>query len=81
MGTGPKALGGEVRITDIDHAKMLKDRGYIVIPDPEDPNVIEAFKQGTFKSFERHSRVGMPVEKNFLEDIDQLRGQVQNMYF
>ncbi|MEM2145005.1 MAG: hypothetical protein QW279_06570, partial [Candidatus Jordarchaeaceae archaeon] len=67
-GQGAKALGGEVRINDIEHAKLLKKRGYIVIPDPEDPNVIQAFKEGTFKSFERHSRVGMPEKKSFLED-------------
>lgn len=74
-GQGAKALGGEVRINDIEHAKLLKKRGYIVIPDPEDPNVIQAFKEGTFKSFERHSRVGMPEKKSFLEDVDTLREQ------
>ncbi|MCK5563081.1 FMN-binding glutamate synthase family protein, partial [Candidatus Bathyarchaeota archaeon] len=37
--------------------------------------VQEAFKEGVFKSFERHSRVGIPNEKGFLEDIDWLRSQ------
>lgn len=74
-GQGAKAIGGEVRITDLDKAKMLKDRGYVVIPDPEDPNVQKAFKESTLKSFERHSRVGMPEKKSFLEDIDWLREQ------
>ncbi|MBS7252061.1 MAG: FMN-binding glutamate synthase family protein [Candidatus Freyarchaeota archaeon] len=74
-GQGAKALGGEVRVTDIDQAITLKKRGYIVIPDPEDPNVQQAFKEGTFKSFERHSRVGMPERKTFLEDVDSLREQ------
>jgi hypothetical protein len=35
-GQGAKAIGGEVRINDIDRAIMLKKRGYLVIPDPED---------------------------------------------
>ncbi|MBS7635562.1 FMN-binding glutamate synthase family protein [Candidatus Bathyarchaeota archaeon] len=74
-GQGAKAIGGEIRVTDIDRAIMLKKRGYIVIPDPEDPSVKEAFKEGVFKSFERHSRVGMPNEKNFVEDIEWLRMQ------
>ena len=52
---------------------MLKKRGYIVIPDPEDPVVQQAFKEGVFRTFERHSRVGIPKEKGFLEDIDLLR--------
>jgi len=74
-GQGAKAIGGEVRIRDLDKAITLKKRGYIVIPDPEDPTVQEAFKEGTFKSFERHSRVGMPQPKTFVEDIEWLRSQ------
>ena len=74
-GQGAKAIGGEVRIRDVNRAIMLKKRGYIVIPDPEDKTVQEAFKDGVFKSFERHSRVGIPTEKGFLEDIDWLRSQ------
>jgi len=74
-GQGAKAIGGEVRIRDLNKAIMLKKRGYIVIPDPEDPTVQQAFKEGVFKSFERHSRVGIPKEKNFIEDIEWLREQ------
>ncbi|KPV63277.1 MAG: hypothetical protein AOA65_1285 [Candidatus Bathyarchaeota archaeon BA1] len=74
-GQGAKAIGGEVRIRDLDRAIMLKKRGYLLIPDPEDKTAQEAFKEGVFKSFERHSRVGIPKEKDFLEDIDWLRSQ------
>jgi len=74
-GQGAKAIGGEVRIRDLEKAITLKKRGYIVIPDPEDPTVQEAFKEGSFKSFERHSRVGMPQPKTFVEDIEWLRSQ------
>ena len=74
-GQGAKAIGGEVRIRDIGRAIMLKKRGYFVLPDPEDPTVQEAFKDGVFESFERHSRVGMLAERDFLEDIDWLREQ------
>jgi len=74
-GQGAKAIGGEVRIRDLNKAIMLKKRGYIVIPDPEDPMIQEAFKDGVIKSFERHSRVGMPNLKDFVEDIEWLREQ------
>ena len=74
-GQGAKAIGGEVRVRDLDRAIMLKKRGYIVIRDPEDPPVQKAFKEGVFKSFERHSRVGIPKEKNMIEDIEWLRKQ------
>jgi hypothetical protein len=72
-GQGAKAIGGEVRIRDLNKAITLKKRGYIVIPDPEDPTVQQAFKDGVFESFERHSRVGIPKEKDFVEDIQMLR--------
>jgi hypothetical protein len=74
-GQGAKAIGGEVRVRDLQKAILLKKRGYVVIPDPEDPTVQQAFKEGVFKSFERHSRVGIPNQKGFLEDIDWLRKQ------
>jgi glutamate synthase domain-containing protein 2 len=74
-GQGAKAIGGEVRVTELEEALMLKRRGYIVIPDPEDPIVQDAFKAGTFRSFERHSRVGMPQQREFIEDIEWLREQ------
>ncbi|MDD5557630.1 MAG: glutamate synthase-related protein [bacterium] len=72
-GQGAKNIGGEVRISTIEKAAMLKRRGYIVIPDPEDPAVEEAFRQGVFDSFERHSRIGMPEAAPFVEDVERLR--------
>ncbi|MFW5912385.1 MAG: glutamate synthase-related protein [Candidatus Hadarchaeota archaeon] len=72
-GQGAKAIGGEVRISDLERAQTLKDRGYIVLPDPEEPEVQEAYNDGIIQSFERHSRVGMPKKKDFIEDVEQLR--------
>lgn len=74
-GQGAKAIGGEVRLKDLRKAILLKERGYIVIPDPEDPVVQQAFKDGVFNTFERHSRVGIPKEQSFIEDIEWLRKQ------
>ena len=54
---------------------MLKERGYIVEPNPADEVVQKAFKAGAFKTFERHSRVGMPEEAGFIEDVEWLRDQ------
>lgn len=72
-GQGAKAIGGEVRLNTLERAKLLKSRGYIVIPDPDDPEIQEAFKAGVFKTFERHSRVGMLKPRSFLEDVQWLR--------
>jgi glutamate synthase domain-containing protein 2 len=72
-GQGAKAIGGEVRLNTLERALELKRRGYLVVPDPEDPDVQEAFKAGAFRSFERHSRVGFPKFRDFVEDVDRLR--------
>jgi len=72
-GQGAKAIGGEVRLDSIEKAQALKRRGYVVLPDPDDPEVQEAFNRGVFKTFERHSRVGFPDLESFVEDVENLR--------
>lgn len=72
-GQGAKDIGGEVKIKNLEKAKMLHKRGYIVLPDPTDPNVIKAFERGAFKEFERHSRVGMVTEESFGKRVEELR--------
>jgi len=72
-GQGAKDIGGEVKVNDLKKAQLLYERGYIVLPDPTDPHVIEAFHRGAFKEFERHSRVGMVTEESFAARIDELR--------
>ena len=72
-GQGAKDIGGEVKIENLDKARLLKQRGYILVPDPESGAVAESFKQGRFKEFERHSRVGMVTEESFLKRIEELR--------
>ncbi|MCD6162394.1 MAG: FMN-binding glutamate synthase family protein [candidate division Zixibacteria bacterium] len=72
-GQGAKNIGGEVKIKSLEKAQMLYKRGYIVLPNPTDPNVIKAFEKGAFKEFERHSRVGMVTEESFASRVDELR--------
>jgi glutamate synthase domain-containing protein 2 len=72
-GQGAKNIGGEVKIKDLKKAQELYKRGYIVLPNPTDPNVIKAFERGAFKEFERHSRIGMVTEEGFAQRVDELR--------
>jgi len=72
-GQGAKDIGGEVKIKSLEKAQLLKKRGYVVLPDPLDPDIIHDFKDGAFTEFERHSRVGMVTEEGFLETVEQLR--------
>jgi glutamate synthase domain-containing protein 2 len=72
-GQGAKNIGGEVKINDLKKAQLLYERGYVVLPNPTDPNVIKAFERGAFKEFERHSRVGMVSEESFAKRVEELR--------
>jgi glutamate synthase domain-containing protein 2 len=45
----------------------------VVLPNPHDPEVIKAFERGSFKEFERHSRVGMVDEEGFASRVAELR--------
>jgi len=72
-GQGAKDIGGEVKIKSLKKAQDLKRRGYIVLPDPEDKATIRAFEKGTFKEFERHSRLGMAEQEGFMKRVEDLR--------
>src|SRR5438270_2949526 len=72
-GQGAKDIGGEVKIRDLAKAQELQKRGYVVLPDPSNPIVIDAFTRGSFHEFERHSRVGMVTKDSFLRRVEELR--------
>jgi len=72
-GQGAKDIGGEIKVSQIKDAKELKQRGYILIPDPDDPVVEKAYEEGEFKEFERHSRLGMVDEEAFHKEVKRLR--------
>ncbi|MDR1067521.1 MAG: FMN-binding glutamate synthase family protein, partial [Clostridiales bacterium] len=79
-GQGAKDIGGEIQVTSLEYALFLKERGYIVDPDPTKPEAQEAFKNGAIKSFARHSRLGYTslnsydeVREDFLLNVDLLR--------
>lgn len=79
-GQGAKVIGGEIQVKNLEYAKFLKDRGYIVDPDPTKPEVQEAFKHGAISSIARHSRLGYTdkssskeVREDFMKAVDGLR--------
>jgi len=80
-GQGAKDIGGEIQVTSLEYALFLKERGYVVDPDPTLPEVQEAFENGSIKSFARHSRLGGTnldsvgqVREDFMSSVDYLRG-------
>jgi hypothetical protein len=79
-GQGAKDIGGEIQVTSLDYAVFLKERGYVVDPDPTIPEVQEAFENGSIKSFARHSRLGgtdlgsvQQVREDFMSSVEYLR--------
>lgn len=80
-GQGAKDIGGEIQVTDIEYARFLKDRGYVVDPNPYDPSVEAAYNAHAITSFARHSRLGGTdldsadaVEAEFKKSVAYLRG-------
>lgn len=79
-GQGAKNIGGEIQVTSLDYAVFLKERGYVVDPDPTQPEVQQAYASGAIKSFARHSRLGATnfssvemVREDFMKSVDYLR--------
>jgi glutamate synthase domain-containing protein 2 len=79
-GQGAKVIGGEIQVTSLDYAIFLKKRGYVVDPDPELPEVQEAFKHKAIRSIARHSRLGYTsiqsrdkVKEAFMKEVKRLR--------
>lgn len=72
-GQGAKSIGGEIKVRSLERAIELRNRGYMVLPDPTLKENQEAFRSGTIKEFERHSRLGFVTKEGFLEEIDRLR--------
>ena len=79
-GQGAKDIGGEIQVTTYDYALFLKERGYVVDPDPTAPGVKEAFEHNAISAFARHSRLGYTdldtadvVQENFMQCVEYLR--------
>ncbi len=79
-GQGAKDIGGEIQVTSLDYAQFLKDRGYIVDPDPYNPVVIEGYEHRSVTAFARHSRLGATnlhtpdaLREDFMNTVGYLR--------
>ncbi len=79
-GQGAKNIGGEIQVTTYEYALFLKDRGYVVDPDPTATGVKEAFDRHAVRAFARHSRLGYTdatspaaVREQFIKAVEYLR--------
>jgi len=81
-GQGAKPINGEVITNDIDYAASLQKIGYVIFPDPSDPAVQAAYKEGKVRTFTRQSRVPYTaldnyeqVREEFLKSIEYMRSK------
>ncbi len=79
-GQGAKNIGGEIQVSSYEYALFLKERGYVVDPDPTAPGVKEAYDHNAVRAFARHSRLGYTdqstadaVREQFMASVDYLR--------
>jgi glutamate synthase domain-containing protein 2 len=72
-GQGAKCIGGEIKVNSLERAIELQKRGYLITPDPTSPVAQAAFKDGSLKEFERHSRLGFIEEEGFYNEVKRLR--------
>ncbi|MBW2452142.1 MAG: FMN-binding glutamate synthase family protein [Deltaproteobacteria bacterium] len=79
-GQGAKDIGGEIQVTTLEYALFLKERGYIVDPDPTNPVIQNGFKHRAIRAFARHSRLGATnlassaqVRDDFMKSVAYLR--------
>ncbi len=59
MGPGAKDIGGEIQVDSLGYALFLKDRGYVVDPDPTKPEVQKAFEHGAIRTL--HATAGSDI--------------------
>ena len=72
-GQGAKCIGGEIKVNDLERARELRRRGYIVLPDPLNPATEASYHAGGVKQFERHSRLGFVDRDSFMAEVQRLR--------
>jgi glutamate synthase domain-containing protein 2 len=72
-GQGAKCIGGEIKVNSLERALELQKRGYLVTPEPGNPVIQDAFKDGAIQEFERHSRLGFIDEEGFYNEVQRLR--------
>jgi len=79
-GQGAKDIGGEIQVNSIEYAKFLKDRGYLVDPNPYDKTVQAAYEARAITAFARHSRLGATdisntddLKESFMNSVSYLR--------
>lgn len=73
FGQAAKGIQGMGRVSDIDQAIKFQQMGYIVHPDPSDPQVAANYRAGKGPVFEKIGKLPMWDEVGLIERVAELR--------
>ena len=72
-GQGAASEDGDIKVHSLEWALELQRRGCLVIPDPSNPAIQAAYRNGAIKQFEHHRRLGFFDQELLLAECDRLR--------
>lgn len=73
FGQAAKGIQGMGRVKSIDEAIKFQKMGYLVYPDPSDPEIAENYKNGKGQVFERIGKLPMWNEEILIKRVAELR--------
>ncbi len=73
FGQAAKGIQGIGRVKDLDDALRLQKLGYLIYPDPSDPNIAANYKNGVGQIFEKVGKLPMWDETTLVRRVEQLR--------
>jgi hypothetical protein len=73
LGQAAKGIQGMGKVPKIEDALRFRALGYIVLPDPTDPSVAEAYAQGVGPVFEKIGKLPMWTPESLVQRVRELR--------
>lgn len=73
FGQAAKGIQGLGRIKSIDEALRLKELGYLVHPDPSDPDIAASYEKGIGQTFEKVGKLPLWDETSLVRRVEVLR--------
>lgn len=73
FGQGAKGIQGMGRVEDIKKALKFQEMGYLIYPDPSDPEIAENYKKGIGQVFEKIGKLPMWNEEILVKRVKELK--------
>lgn len=73
FGQAAKGIQGMGRVKDINEALKFKKMGYLIYPDPENPQIAENYKKGKGQIFEKIGKIPMWNEEILIKRVNELK--------